>query len=135
MISDPYTALNAILQSNTAITSLLGVYQGTTIPLIKGGILAKTETDLPAIEFYNNSLETNRDIEDTAFTINCYAETEKEAFNVARTVVKELNGGQSHVGSYCVTTTCNMTATVPDPAANEVNKIVEIRLYNLNGGA
>jgi len=135
LISDPYTALNQILQSNTAITSLLGFYAGTTIPLIKGGVLAESEGSLPGLAFYNNSLDPERSIEDSTFTINCYAETEREAFLVARTILKELNGGQSFGNGYAVTTSCSITATVPDPAANEVNKVVEMRLYNINGGA
>lgn len=139
-ISDPYTALNAILQGNTNITSLLGKYllpDGTpgTIPLIKGGVLAETETDLPCITFYTNSLNTDRKIEDASFTINCYADTERNSFLLARTIVSELNGGQSFANGYPITTTCNIVATIPDPTANEVNTAVEMRLYNINGGA
>lgn len=135
MISDPYTALNQILQSNTAITSLLGTYTGTTIPLIKGGVLAESEGNLPAIAFYNNSLDTDYNIEDTTFTINCYAETERESFLLARTIVKELNGGQSFADGYPITTTCSILATIPDPSSREINTAVEMRLYNINGGA
>jgi len=134
-ISDPYTALNAILQGNTAITDLLGHYQGTSIPLIKGGVLPETETALPCITFYNNSMDTNRSIEDATFTINHYASTERESFLLARTTVSEFNGGQSHANGYPITTTCRIIAQIPDPTAKEVNTAVEIRLYNINGGA
>lgn len=133
LINDPYTALNQILQSNTAITSLLGTYTGTTIPLIKGGVLAESEGSLPALAFYNNSLDPDFNIEDSTFTINCYAETERESFLVARTIIKELNGNQQTALGYPVTTTCSIIASVPDPVANEVNKVVEIRLYNIGG--
>ena len=134
-INDPYTALKYILQTNTAITTLLGVYQGTTIPLIAGGVLAETETDLPCITYYNNNMDTNRKIEDTTFTINCYASTERESFLLAKTVVTELNGGQSFANGYPITTTCRIIAQIPDPTIKEVNTAVEIRLYNINGGA
>lgn len=143
MISDPYTALNYILQTNSNITSLLGVYQGTSIPLIKGGDLPETETDLPALTFYNNNMDTNREIEDSVFTINCYAgntdstteDASRNSFLVAKTIVKELNGGQSCADGYAVTTTCRILATIPDPTAKEANTAVEIRLFNINGGA
>ena len=135
MINDPYTALNAILQGSTAITDLLGHYQGTTIPLIKGGVLPETETDLPCLTFYNNAMDSEGKIEDTTFTINCYADTERNSFLLARTIVSEFNGGQSYSNGYPITTTCRITAQIPDPTANEVNTAVEIRLYNINGGA
>jgi hypothetical protein len=123
------------LQSNTAITDLLGVYGGTSIPLISGGILPEVETDLPAIVYYNDNMLTDRSIEDTSFTINCYAETERESFLLARTILQELNGGQSFANGYPITTTCSILAVIPDPTANEVNTAVVMRLYNINGGA
>ena len=133
MINDPYTFLNAVLQSKTAITSLLGVYQGTTIPLIKGGILAESETDLPAITFYNNISDNMDNYEDSSFTVNCYAETERESFILARTVLKELQQHQETIGSYSATITGNIITSIPDPTANEVNTAVEIRLFNIGG--
>jgi len=134
-MSDSYTELNNILQSNSTITNLLGHYQGTTIPLIKGGVLPETEIDLPCIVFNNDNLDPNAKIEDSIFTVNCYADTERNSFLLARTVTNELNGGQSFANGYPVTTTCRILATIPDPTAKEVNTAVEMRLYNINGGA
>lgn len=134
-INDPYTTVRYILQSNTAITDLLGKYSDGVTPLIAGGVLPENETDLPAIVYYNDNMLTNRSIEDSSFTINCYAATERESFLLARTILQEFNGGQSHANGYPVTTTCSILAVIPDPTANEVNTAVEMRLYNINGGA
>lgn len=133
MINDPYTALNAILQSNATITSLLGVYQGTTIPLIKGGILAETETDLPCITYYNNNNDIEGGRESSIFTVNCYAETERESYLLARTVLNELVNNQETHGAYSATITGNILTSIPDPTANEVNTAVEIRLFRIGG--
>ena len=133
MINDPYTALNYILQSNTAITSLLGKYTGTTIPLIKGGVLAETETALPCIVFYNDNHDEDFNLSDSNFTVNCYAKTERDSFLLARTVVKELKGSQNTALGYPVTITARILATIPNPIAKEVNTAVEIRLFNIGG--
>ena len=133
MINDPYTALNYILQSNTTITALLGHFQGGTIPLIQGGVLAETEIDLPCIVFYNDNHTEDFNLSDSNFTVNCYAKTERDSFLLARTVVKELKGNQNIALGYPVTITARILATIPNPIAKEVNTAVEIRLFNIGG--
>lgn len=133
MTNDPYTALNLILQSNSNITSLLGKYQGTDIPLIKGGILAETETGLPAIVFNNDNFIPKFNIEDSVFTVNCYATTERDSFLLAKTVTKELQANQTTANGYPVTTSARILAVIPDPASKEVNTAVEVRLFNIGG--
>ena len=140
LINDPYTALNYILANNTAITSLLGKYllpngNPGTIPLIKGGVLAKKETDYPRIIFYSDPLNTNRKIEDATFLLNCMAKSSRDSYLLARTIVQELNGGQEYAGGYPCTVTCIQLGQNPDPTQLAVNTVVEIRLYNINGGA
>lgn len=133
MINDPYTKLNQILASNTTITSLLGKYQGTTIPLIKGGNLAEEETDLPAITFYNNNYDSDFNNNDTFFTVNCYAKEERDSFLLAKTVVDQLKGLQDCNDGYPVTCTARIIAGIPDPINKEVNTAVEVRLFNIGG--
>jgi len=139
LINDPYTALNYILQSNTAITSLLGFFTNpatglpTTIPLIQGGVLAEQETALPCIVFYNDNHTEDFNLSDSNFTVNCYAKTERDSFLLARTVVKELKGNQNIALGYPVTITARILATIPNPIAKEVNTAVEIRLFNIGG--
>jgi len=135
LINDPYTALNYILKNNVIITSLLGTYQGSTEPLIKGGVLAEQEKDYPRIIFYSDPLVTNMKIEDATFLLNCMAKTSRESYLIARTVVKELNKGQEFAGGYPCTITCRVLGQNPDPTQLAVNTVVEMQLYNINGGA
>jgi len=133
LANDPYTALNGILQSITNITDLLGFYEGTSIPLIKGGVLAETETQMPCITFYNNSYESEFNNNDSLFTVNCYAEEDRDSFLLANTVVSELKGLQTTAGGYPVTIQARIIASVPNPTAKEVNTAVEVRLFNIGG--
>ena len=133
MISDAFTALNALLQSNTNITSLLSTYQGTAIPLIKGGVLPESETSLPALTFYHNGQEKNFNQRLTTFTINCYAETTRESFLIAQTIVNEYQSWFGVIAGYNLQTRANILATIPDPTANEINTAVEIQLTNIGG--
>lgn len=133
MINDPYTALSAILQNNTNITDLLGKYEGTNIPLIKGGVLPETEIQMPCIVFYNNSLESNFNNNDSFFTVNCYAEEDRDSFLLANTVVNELKGLQTTADGYPVTVQARIITAVPSPTDREVNTAVEVRLFNIGG--
>lgn len=132
-ISDPYTALKYLLQTNTAISSMLGKYQGTTIPLIAGGSLAETETALPCIVYYNNNQTKNFNVRDTIFTVNCYAETERESFLLASKIVDEYQSWQGLANGYNVMTTARILAVIPNPTDKEVNTAVEMRLTNIGG--
>jgi hypothetical protein len=131
--NDPYTALNALLQNNSNITSLLGTYQGGSIPLIKGGVLAETETDLPAITFYSSSLDKNFNQRESVFTLNCYANTERNSFLLASTIIDEYQSWFGVSNGYNMMTQARILSVIPDPTANEVNTAVEIRLINIGG--
>ena len=133
MINDPYTALNYILQNNSNITSLLSTYQGTSIPLIAGGVLAEVETGLPAIVFNVDNHGEKFNQKQSIFTVNCYASIERDSFLLAKTVIKELKGLQTTANGYPVTLQADILATVPDPTAKEVNTAVEVRLFNIGG--
>ena len=135
MINNPWVALKYILQTNTAISSKLAKYTNGITPLIGYGDLEEGETGLPCLIFTDSNSNINYKIEDANFTINCYANTKYESSDLARTIVKELNHGQEHADGYSVTITCNSQGSIPDPSAKEVNTPVEIRLYNINGGA
>jgi len=140
LINDPYTAVNYILANNTAITSLLGKYllpnkTPGTIPLIKGGTLAETETDFPRILFINDPMDSSGNKEESIFLLSCLAESSRDSFLLARTVVKELNGSQEYADGYSSTVVCKLLGQNPDPSQLQVNTIVEMRLFNINGGA
>jgi hypothetical protein len=138
LINSPVTALKAILFNNSNITSLLGHYQGTTIPLIKSGILPEVETALPCITFYMNNHDPENFLNDITFTVNCYAGNSAGQYDaydnsndLAEVVVKELNQCDSGIDGYQARTTARILTTVPDPSGNEVNTPVEIRIVNI----
>jgi len=113
------------------LTALLGVYQGTVIPLIKGGILPETETGLPALTFdVEPSTKTNF-LSDNNFLINVYAETARESYLVAKTIIDQFNQCQNVVSGYNAYTTCSILTQVTDPTSKEVNTPVEFRLVNM----
>ena len=140
-IDDPFTALKYILQSNSNITDLLGVYEGTSIPLIASGRLAEVEMNKNALVYYINNDDPNFNINDTLMTINCYAQdtnantpdADRNSYLLARTVVKELKGLQTTAGGYPVTLSPVIRSTIPDPAIKEANTAVEVRLFNIGG--
>jgi len=136
LISDAWTALNALLQGNSNITSLLGKYllpNGTpgTIPLIKGGILAEKETDLPAIVFEGEPSSKLNFLGNFSFLINVYTATAREGFILSSTIMDEFNQCQTPIDGYFTQTTCNILTQVTDPTSKEVNTPVEIRLINM----
>ena len=120
-----------MLQSNTALTSMLGHYIGTSIPLIKGGILAETETDLPAITFYGTPGDTDQSVSNYFFTINCYASTERDSYLLALKVIEEFNECDSGLNGYFARTTCNIITSIPDPSGKEVNTPINFRIVNI----
>ena len=131
MISDPYTAMTALLFGNTTLTALLGTFQGTPIPLIVGGILAETETDLPAIAFeIDPSVKVNF-LGDYNFLLNVYGATLRDAFLVSQTIIDEFNQCQTAISGYFTQTTCSILTSVTDPASKEVNVPVVFRLINM----
>lgn len=132
MISDPYTALTALLMSNSTLTALLSTFKGTAIPLIQGGELEEQETGLPAITFtVEPSSIQNYTVGDYNFLINVYAEDARESFIVANTLIDEFNGCQGPVDGYFTQTTCNILTQVVDPTSKEVNTPIAFRLVNI----
>lgn len=131
MISDAWTALNAILQGNSTLTALLGTYQGGSNPLIKGGVLAETETDLPALVFEGEPSAKLNFLGDFNFLINVYSETAREGWIVANTIMEEFNQCQTPIDGYFAQTTCSVLTQVVDPTSKEVNTPVSFRLINM----
>lgn len=131
LISDSYTALTAILQSNTTLTALLGTYQGTSIPLIKGGVLAEQETDHPKLIFRSSGSDKENFLKDDKFIINCVALTEREAFLVATTLIDEFNQCQNPINGYFVQSTCRIIGGIPNPTDKGINVPVDFRIVNM----
>ena len=130
-ITNPYVALTYLLKNNSSITDLLGVFNGTTTPLITGGVLAETETDLPAIVFKAEPVIETEYLTDNQFLINCYASTEVEAYTVAYEIIKQFNQAQHVADGYNCYTTCEIITSVVDPDSKEANVPVVFRLVSM----
>jgi hypothetical protein len=130
-ITEPYTALKALLFGNSTLTALLGKFTNGTTPLIEGGILPEVEDDLPAIVFeIDPSVKTNF-LGDYNFLLNVYGATLRDATLVALTLIDEFNGCQTVVNGYFTQTTCSILTSVVDPSGKEVNVPVVFRLINM----
>jgi len=109
----------------------LGTYAGTSIPLIKGGILAESETDLPAVTFDVEPSTKKNFLGNDFFLINVYAATARDSYLVAKTIIDEFNQCQNVISGYNAYTTCSILTQVTDPTSKEVNTPVEFRLVNM----
>lgn len=131
MANDPYTTLRAILQSNSTITALISVYNGTSIPLIAYDTLEETETSLPALVISPDTGITENFLNDDTFLCNCYAEKKRDSYLLAKTIVKELNQCDSGINGYQARTTAKILISITSPSGNETNTPVEIRIVNI----
>ena len=136
-ITDSYTAVTALLQSNATLTALLGKYIDpinggfTTVPLIAGGVLAEQEIGLPKIIFTNSGSEKTNFLSDDTFTLNCVAATQRESYLIAKTVRDEFHQKQTPIHGYFTQTLCRIIGSIPDPTESEVNTPVEFGLINM----
>lgn len=134
-IDNPMIALKYILMNNPVIAPMLGHYEGSVIPLINYGKLADNQTDLPCIYFENEILDMERCKEGSAFLIHIFAKTQLETMKIARAILKEFNGGQEFANGYPVNLSCSILRGQNSPVNIESETIVEMRLFNINGGA
>ena len=131
MIGDAWTALNGLLLGNTTLTALLGTYNGTSIPLIIGGVLPETEAGLPALVFEGEPSSKEFFLGNYTFLINVYAATARESWLVANTIIEEFNQCQNPINGYFTQTTCSILTQVVDPTNKEANTPVSFRLVNM----
>jgi len=131
LISNSFDALAHLFHNNSNVTSLLGKFQGTSIPLVVGGEMAETETDLPAIIYYPENGNPTLYLRDQRFLVNCYAATTREAFILSQTLIDEFNDTQYIADGYPIKINCNSLITVIDPQSKEVNTPVEFRVVNI----
>lgn len=136
MINNSYTALTKMLMDNEALTSQLGVFLSssgnpTEIPLIKGGILEESQTQLPAVTFRVDTSNYIKTLKDQFFIVTVHAETEQESFNIAQTIINEFNECDSGVEGYQARTTCRIIGNSIDPTSKEVSTPIEFRIVNI----
>ncbi len=131
MITDSYTAMTALLQDNTTITAMLGTYKGTAIPLIKGGVLPESETNMPAITFRVDTNQRTHFLDDQYFIVNCFASNERDSYILAKTIIDEYNECSNVSDGYNSRTSCRIIGNSIDPTANEINTPIEFRIVNI----
>ena len=131
MISNSYDALAHLFFNNTAVTSQLGFFQGTSIPLIVGGEIAKQETALPCIAYYPENGEPILYLRDQEFIVNCYGVNTRESYLLSQTLIEEFNNAQYIADGYPIRLNCNTLITVVDPGTKQVNTPVEFRVVHI----
>ncbi len=120
--------MRRILATNTAITSLLGLYK--TFPIIFNAIIPEGAINLPAISFNQEAGIPSVAQQLRMFKINCWGEDSEQSILLAETVVEELNGKDHDIG---VSIKCTMLDGQPNPDNKEVNTPIECRLIKIGG--
>ena len=124
-----YTALKFAIQNNSVIHPLLGHYVGGTIPLVSCGVLAETETGLPALTMRMEGLdELNPTYGDESFIILVSASTEIEASIVARAIISEYGDGSANQDGYAMSFTSNGLGSIINPTANSIDIPISMRV-------
>jgi hypothetical protein len=114
---------------------MIDKYSDGITPLIAGGRLPEVEMGKRALVYYVNNDTPDFNLNDSFFTINCYAQdtndnqpnADRNSYLIAQKVVKELKGLQTTAGGYPVTVSARIIATIPDPSIKESNTAVEVR--------
>ena len=128
-VDNVYSALVTALQENTVISPLLGHFLGGTKPLVKAGVLAETETGLPALTLrMENMDELNKAYGDESFIILVSASTEIQATKVVRAIITEWGDGAVNIDSYSMSLTSTGLGSNPSPTANSINIPVLMRV-------
>ncbi len=124
-----YSGLIAITRANTAISSQLGFYPNSTIPIVQAGVLDESVTALPAITIRMESLaELNKKVGDVNFILNCFGSNEIESFKLANTLIEEWDDTTVTFDGWSMQLTASAISSVVNPVAKEVNTPVAVRV-------
>ncbi len=138
--------MHKLLAQFPEITDLLGKYllpDGTpgTIPLIKGGVLPETETDLPCIVYNVEPGKRIKAHKYQYFLLKCCAgdtinmkDSEAKSYELAETVESKLNGFHGFAGTTPVSASVSILGQQVDPDSRQSITPIEVRL-NILGGA
>ena len=125
MLTD-YEALISLILAETSITSLLGVFTGTTQPLVLVGTIPEAQDGLPAISLRNAIQSGDFGISDNFIECHCYASTEVESRKVAQSVYDYFRNSIGGVPGFGARFEASILSTQPDEKST--NTIVEIRV-------
>lgn len=128
-VDNVYSALVKALMTEPSIASQLGVFNGGSVPLVKAGVLAESEEDLPAITMRMEILdELNKEYGDESFILLVSAETEIEATKVARSIIKIWGDGAVNVDGFAMSITSSGLGSAVSPTANSIGVPVSMRV-------
>ncbi len=134
MINNGYVALKWILSNNKAITSLLGAFStNPTFPLIKAGVLPKSENNLPALTLRPEPRKLNGNITDSYFIVNCFADDSIEANTLSETIEKQLHQTQGVADGFPYSMTVETLSQIVEEGSKQVNSPLVIRINNIGG--
>ncbi len=122
--------MRRILNSNAAITSLLGKKKNSSTPLICTGLIPEFEKAVPALRVIRETGLPSVTQQLRYYRIDCYAIENDISDLVAETIVSELNGKDHDIG---VMINCSLLSPISDPNSKEVNTPIEIRLIKIGG--
>lgn len=101
------TDLEAVVQlikEESTITGLLGVFTGTTEPIVVVGAIPEDQNDddtnLPAISIHPLAKDTVFGITTSRITVSCYAKSENESAGVASAVNEYFRDSQGGVNGF-----------------------------------
>jgi hypothetical protein len=124
-----YSALIGVLSANTAISSQLATYNGTSFPIIKAGVLSEVESGLPCITIQMESMgELNTTYGDENFILLVSALDEITSTKIARTIITELDDTLKSQDSFSLRLTCSGLGSKVTPTAKEISTPVTMRV-------
>jgi hypothetical protein len=115
-----------LIQEKSSITSLLGVFSGTSFPMVLIGTFPEEQTALPAISIRGLPKDVQFGVSDSRITVSCFAATENEAQIVANAVNEFFRDSQGGVDGFAAKFDSSITGSVND--ADQSGVIVELRL-------
>ncbi len=124
-----YSALIGVLSANTAISSQLATYNGTSFPIIKAGVLSEPESNLPCITMRLETMsELNPTYGDENFILLVSAKDEITSTKIARTIIKELDNTLKSQDNFSLRLTCSGLGSNVSPTAKEISTPVLMRV-------
>lgn len=115
-----------LIKEEPSITSLLGVFVGTSEPLALIGTFPEEETNLPAISLRGLPKDVQFGISTSRITVSCYAASENEGQKVANAVNEFFRDSQGGVSGFTARFESSITGNVND--ADQSGVIVELTL-------
>lgn len=123
------SAFIELLKTSPAITSLLGVLEGSSIPVIFSGIIPETAKNMPALCLTGGTGDILAStLNEQNYNLNVYAETEDEAEVVRNTIMELLDDTACTILGVTMRLRLTGSVSVPNPTETEVNAPLAVRV-------